>query len=72
MIDPYCGKRVAVYARVSTKRQADNDLSVPDQIARGDAWIAEHKATKVRTWVDAGASATDDGRAEFQLSLIHI
>ncbi len=66
MIDPYCGKRVAVYARVSTKRQADNDLSVPDQIARGDTWIAEHKATKVRTWIDAGASATDDGRAEFQ------
>lgn len=25
-----------LYARVSTKRQADNDLSVPDQIAYGE------------------------------------
>ena len=27
-------KRVAVYARVSTTRQAENDISIPDQLAQ--------------------------------------
>lgn len=66
MIDSYRGKRVVIYARVSTKRQADNDLSVPDQISHGDAWIAEHGAITVKTHVDAGASATNDSRTEFR------
>jgi site-specific DNA recombinase len=60
------GKRVAIYARVSTIRQADNDLSVPDQIAHGERWIADQGAVLVRTFVDAGASAISDGRTEFQ------
>ena len=37
----FTGKRVVVYARVSTQRQANNDLSVPDQIAFAERWIAE-------------------------------
>ena len=60
------GKKVVIYARVSTKRQADNDLSVPDQIAYAERWIAEHGAIHVKTFCDAGASATKDDRTEFQ------
>ena len=60
------GKRVAIYARVSTKRQADNDLSVPDQIAHGERWIAQHDARLVRSYIDGGASATNDNRPQFQ------
>lgn len=29
---------VALYARVSTVRQADNDLSIPDQLRQFNEW----------------------------------
>ncbi len=60
------GKRVAIYARVSTRKQADNELSITDQIDWAERWIAEHGACKAATFIDAGASATKDGRTEFQ------
>ena len=60
------GKRVAFYARVSTKRQADNDLSVPDQTSYGERWVAEHGAVLIQNYVEAGASATRDDRTQFQ------
>ncbi|RVU01142.1 recombinase family protein, partial [Novosphingobium umbonatum] len=69
MTTQYIGKRVAIYARVSTRRQADNDLSVPDQIDHGERWAAERGATVVATFTDAGASATNDNRPEFQKML---
>ncbi|GLV20995.1 recombinase RecB [Sphingobium sp. TomMM35A] len=65
-MESFRGKRIAIYARVSTKRQANNDLSVPDQIAYGERWIGDNDAVHVKTFVDAGASATNDGRGEFQ------
>ena len=66
MTDELKGKRVFIYARVSTKRQAANDLSVPDQIAHAERWIAEQGATHAQTYLEAGASATRDDRTEFQ------
>ncbi len=66
MADDFGGKRVAIYARVSTKRQAQNDLSVPDQIAHAERWIADQGAVLVKSFVDGGASATNDNRPEFQ------
>lgn len=66
MNSDYRGKRVLIYARVSTKRQADNELSVPDQVASAERWIAEHSAIKAGLFIDAGASATNDHRSEFQ------
>ena len=58
MTDEFKGKRVSIYARVSTKRQASNDLSVPDRMAHAERWIEEQGASLARTFVVAGASAT--------------
>ena len=57
------GKRVFVYARVSTTRQERNDLSLPDQIATADRWIDEQGAERVRIFSEAGSATTDERRA---------
>src|SRR5665213_924608 len=59
-------KRVAVYARVSTARQADNDISIPDQLAQARRFCDGRGWTVVGEFVDAGASARDDKRLELQ------
>lgn len=59
-------KRVAVYARVSTARQADNDVSIPDQLAQARRFCEGRGWFVIREFVDAGASARDDKRPEFQ------
>lgn len=57
---------VALYARVSTTRQADNDLSIPDQIRQINEWCKSNGHIVVRDFVEPGASATDDKRPVFQ------
>ncbi|WP_420877049.1 recombinase family protein [Rhodocyclus tenuis] len=57
---------VALYARVSTTRQADNDLSIPDQLRQLREWCAANGHTAIREYVEPGASATDDKRPVFQ------
>jgi len=59
-------KRVAVYARVSTTRQAENDISIPDQLTQARKYCEGRGWYVVREFVDAGASARDDKRQEFQ------
>jgi DNA invertase Pin-like site-specific DNA recombinase len=59
-------KRVAVYARVSTARQAENDVSIPDQLAQARRYCDARSWIVVREFVDSGASARDDKRPEFQ------
>jgi site-specific DNA recombinase len=63
--DVFEGKRIAVYARVSTTRQEKNDISLPDQLATADHWIEESRAVKVGEFSEAG-SATDDDRRAFR------
>ena len=58
--------RAAVYLRVSTGRQAEQDLSIPDQKAQTRAWAVQRGWTVVAEYVEPGASATDDKRPEFQ------
>ena len=58
--------RAAIYLRVSTGRQAENDLSIPDQKAQTEAWCKARSWTVVAEYVEPGASATDDKRPEFQ------
>jgi site-specific DNA recombinase len=53
------GKRVALYARVSTTRQAEADLSIPDQIRQAETWCEQHGMTLVRQYIEPGASGTD-------------
>ncbi len=59
-------KRVAVYARVSTARQAENDISIPDQLAQARKYCGSRGWHMIREFVDPGASARDDKRPEFQ------
>ena len=57
---------VAIYARVSTSRQAENDLSIPDQLRQLNEWAKTNGHLVVREYIEQGASATDDKRPEFQ------
>jgi len=58
--------RAALYLRVSTARQAEHDVSIPDQRRQGEAYCAARGYQLVETYVEPGASATNDRRPEFQ------
>ncbi|KAB2914148.1 MAG: recombinase family protein [Hyphomicrobiaceae bacterium] len=62
---PASAPRVAIYLRVSTGRQVEHELSIPDQRAQTQAWAARRSWTVVAEYID-GTSATDDKRPEFQ------
>ena len=57
---------VALYARVSTARQAEKDLSIPDQLRRMRDYCKTRSLAIGTEYIEAGASATDDRRPEFQ------
>lgn len=57
---------VALYARVSTVRQAEADLSIPDQLNQMREWCRREGLAIAKEYVEAGASATDDKRPVFQ------
>ena len=63
---PHVALRAALYLRVSTERQAEHDVSLPDQRKQGEAYCATRGYELVETFVEAGASATNDKRPEFQ------
>ena len=52
--------------RVSTGRQADSDLSIPDQRRQAKGYCASRGWEIVADYVEPGVSATDDRRPEFQ------
>ena len=58
--------RAALYLRVSTARQAEHDVSIPDQRKQGESYCASRGYQLVETYVEPGASATNDRRPEFQ------
>jgi site-specific DNA recombinase len=60
------GLRAALYLRVSTGRQAEHDLSIPDQRSQTAMWAAARGLQVVAEYIEPGASATDDRRPEFQ------
>ena len=64
--NPNVAQRAALYLRVSTTRQAEHDVSIPDQRKQGEAYCASRGYQLVETFVEAGASATNDRRPEFQ------
>jgi DNA invertase Pin-like site-specific DNA recombinase len=57
---------VALYARVSTTRQAEKDLSIPDQLRQLRDWCKRNGHTIGAEYVEPGVSATDDRRPVFQ------
>jgi site-specific DNA recombinase len=58
--------RAALYMRVSTGRQAEHDLSIPDQHQQLKSWCRGHGYAIAAEFVEAGASAGDDRRPVFQ------
>ncbi len=60
------GERACAYLRVSTGRQAESDLSIPDQRSQVEGFCRTRKLDLVTEFVEPGASATDDQRPEFQ------
>ncbi|MFM5908177.1 MAG: recombinase family protein [Novosphingobium sp.] len=58
--------RAALYLRVSTGRQAEHDVSIPDQKRQGEAYCLTRGYTLVDSFIEMGASATNDRRPEFQ------
>ncbi len=59
-------KKAAIYARVSTGKQAAGELSLPDQMRQCEKF-AEAKGYEIAAeFVDAGVSARTDKRPEFQ------
>lgn len=57
---------IALYARVSTTRQAENDLSIPDQLRQMRQWTERHGHVVVKEYLEPGNTATDDKRPVFQ------
>jgi DNA invertase Pin-like site-specific DNA recombinase len=57
---------VALYARVSTSKQAEKDLSIPDQLRQMREWCKQQGYPIAAEYVEPGASATDDRRPIFQ------
>ncbi len=58
--------RACLYLRVSTGRQAESDLSIPDQRKSVQAYCAAHGWPVIAEHVEPGASALDDNRPAFQ------
>ena len=58
--------RAALYLRVSTPRQAEHDVSIPDQRRQGEAYCQARGYKLIETYVEPGATATNDRRPEFQ------
>ena len=58
--------RAALYLRVSTGRQAEGDLSIPDQRRQALAYCAARGLDVAIEFVEPGASGTDDRRPELQ------
>lgn len=66
MHSPTVTARAALYLRVSTARQAEHDISIPDQKRQGEAYCEQRGYQLVETYVEPGATATNDKRPEFQ------
>ena len=58
--------RAALYLRVSTGRQAEHDLSIPDQRQQAIRHCEGKGWQVVSEFLEPGATATDDRRPEFQ------
>ena len=51
--------RAALYLRVSTARQAEHDISIPDHRRQGEAYCTARGYQLVETYVEPGSTATN-------------
>jgi DNA invertase Pin-like site-specific DNA recombinase len=66
MAEPVGAAKAALYLRVSTGRQAESDLSIPDQRRQLEAYCTGKAWTVAAEFVEPGNTATDDRRPSFQ------
>ncbi len=59
-------KRAAIYARVSTGKQAAGELSLPDQVNQCEGFAQARGFELAEQFIDRGVSARTDKRPEFQ------
>ena len=59
-------KRCALYARVSTPKQAEQNISIPDQVRRMRDHAAARGMEVAVAYVEPGACGRDENRPEFQ------
>ena len=59
-------KRAAIYLRVSTTRQAEYDMSIPDQRRRAEEYCAAQDWQIEGVYEERGASGRTNQRPEFQ------
>jgi hypothetical protein len=64
--------RAALYLRVPTARQAEHDVSIPDQKRRGEAYCQSRGYQLVETYVEPGASANRDCLAHYPFVVVRI
>src|ERR1700751_1767520 len=64
--ESHAALRAALYMRVSTGRQAEHDLSIPDQRRQLEAWCRAQGYLVAAEFIESGASAGDDRRPVFQ------
>ena len=57
---------IAIYARVSTERQAEQGMSIDDQINQITKWAEENKHSIIEVYSELGASAFEGSRPVFQ------
>lgn len=58
--------RCALYARVSTARQAEQKISIPDQLRRMKKYAKDREFELFAEFVENGVSGRDDRRPQFQ------
>jgi site-specific DNA recombinase len=68
-IAPAVPKRAALYLRVSTGRQAANEVSIPSQRELTRRYCEARGWVVTDEFIEPGASATDDRRPAFQSML---
>jgi len=59
-------KRCAIYARVSTPRQAEQKISIPDQLRRMKKYAKARDYEVAAEFIENGVSGRDDRRPQFQ------
>ncbi len=64
--------KVVLYARLSTRKQAEKDLSLPDQLRQLRLYCEHNGHQIIREYEEPGASGTDDNRLEFQRMMFDI
>src|SRR6266481_1240098 len=62
--------RAALYLRVSTGRQADNDLSIPDQRRQAKAYCASRGWEIAADYVEPGAGLGKPADVKLKLELV--